>query len=78
MDFTQFGPYAITFVIGAAIVIFLIKQLAQERKRADDATTGRLQDAKDSRDAIIEPLNQAVSTTKLIYDLLTNNSSRRN
>ena len=76
VDFSQFGPFTIVFILMAIAIGFVVTLWRAERKRADDAINGRLQDAKDSRDAIVEPLNQAVSTTKLIYDLLTNSNNR--
>lgn len=77
IDTAQFGPFAIVVIMLIIALGFMTRQWLIERKRTDEAVNGRLQDAKESRETIIEPLNSAVATTRLIYDLLTNSDRRK-
>lgn len=77
IDFSQFGAFAIVFVLMGAAILFLVRELKIVQKKLDDSQEQRLQDAKEARDKTAETTEKLVTLTGQIYDLLTTNSSRR-
>lgn len=75
IDFSQFGAFAIVFVLMAGAVGYFVKQIAEERKRTDDQINLRISDQKEAKESSDKISNEVLILTRQIYELLTNKNT---
>ncbi len=75
IDFSQFGAFAIVFVLMGGAVGYFVKQIAEERKRTDDQINLRISDQKEAKESSDKISNEVLILTRLIYELLTNKNT---
>lgn len=71
--FTQ-GVLGVALVVVSGVLIFIYKtkeaEVKQERIKNESIQEQRITDAKETRDAIVEPLKELAKQSDRIYDVL--------
>lgn len=68
---TSWGIPGFFIVVLAGVIVYLYRDRDKWIAKYTELQNARLQDAKDSRDKIVEPMELLSRTTTLIYDKLT-------
>jgi hypothetical protein len=76
IDFTQFGPYAITVALLIAGNIYQATQNRDERKRTDDQINLRIVDQKEAKESSDKSMNEMLILLRQIYAFITNSNSK--
>ena len=67
-------PAAIVIIALVGALIFTVRLLIKSYDNTNGIQERRIADAKETRDKLIEPLQQQATLSKQIYDIVLNNS----
>lgn len=71
----QYGLAGLVITVLAGVIVFMFKKYEGVLKEKDDIQNQRLADAKETRQALMDPLEKQANLSEKIYDFLI--SSRR-
>ncbi len=71
---SQYGLAGLVIAVLASATLFMFRKYETVLKEKDDIQNQRLLEAKETRQAIMDPLEKQANLSEKIYDFLINNS----